>query len=370
MSYQGKMKTRAAWVIFTAAAIVYVTLALKRLPRPQVDFQIYQFCAQTYRDSPAPYQRDDFRAVCFYPPASNYLFGRWLADGGAAAGLIWATVTIVAAALSLALALRLARATPTVVAIAAIAFVSDPFADAAAFGNISPVIALGVFLALLAIERGHGFVGGVLLGLSAIAKLYPLYLAGWLLVAGMRQRRRAMMIAGSLAVTMFAAAQIAPHSFAFWQFTAGDGFTTAVVGRGTNNAIPALFDRLGFVVSPLALLVVFGAPIGWRLFARPTTLVVDASLCLLLIFLTAPVVWPHTYTLMTLPLLVAAVDLARGWSNSEGNRLRALGLVYCGAVFLRAEHFAVGNDAIALIGLILAVSASLVLAVLLWKPHD
>jgi membrane-bound ClpP family serine protease len=85
--------------------------------------------------------------------------------------------------------------------------------------------------------------------------------------------------------------------------------------------------------------------------------------------LTAPVVWPHTYTLMTLPLLVAGVDLVRGWSSSAGNRLRALGLMYCCVVFLRAEHFAVGDGSIALVGLILATTAPLVLAALLWSPR-
>ncbi len=359
MTLDPKTHRRIAWAGLAVAAIIYVIAAIHDRPPVQVDFHIYDFCAQTYGADPSPYARDDFRTLCFYPPASNYLIGPCMAGGGVA----WILITAGAAALSLLLALRLVAAPPVVIVSVIVFFMSDPFTDAAAVGNLSPVIALLVFAALLALRRDLGIVAGLLLGLAAVLKLYPVYLAGWLLVAGLVHRRRPLEIAGGLGISIFAAAQLAPHSADFWRFMAGGDFAAMVIGRGTNNSLPALCDRIGLSVSPVLLLVLCGLPVAWRVLRHPTTIAVDASLVLIVVLLTAPVVWPHTYTLMTLPLLVVARDLA------PTRHLHMLGFVFCMLVFMRAEHFSVGSDAVGTLGLVLAVAAPIVLAALLWRSR-
>ena len=375
------------WLILLALAGIFFARGLsQRLPSPlgQTDLRIYADCARLFFGPEPPFSTPAFTTRCFYPVAFYSIawpvVGELTPDKALAfsVGVMASCVACVLLPLLIVRRLRGASGGLLVVGAGALLLLS-PFENAVALGNLSPTVAALVFAALLLLAPGpRAASAGVVLALAAVIKLFPIYLAAYLVFVAVLRRRRDLGLAGAVALALFALAQLTPGSLAFWRFTLSDALASAVVGRGSNNALPALLSHLGVTVPPLLLLVVLGVPVALRMVRAPAALDVEASLVLIVALLTSPAVWAHSYALLALALIVAGADLhARLTDPAElGDRslraqalLRALGLVYCVLVFANATDFSLRREGVSVAGLALSSTMPFVLGALLWTTR-
>ena len=97
----------------------------------------------------------------------------------------------------------------------------DPARMCVKTGNVQPMVTAMVLAALLMLARGPGWsrwLAGVCIGLATSIKLFPVFIAMYLVGTGLYRRRTRMRDAGLLALGIFVALQFVPGSWAFWQF--------------------------------------------------------------------------------------------------------------------------------------------------------
>ncbi|RCK68783.1 DUF2029 domain-containing protein [Desertihabitans brevis] len=189
-------------------------------------------------------------------------------------------------------------------------------------------------LAVLAWSRSRPGWAGVLIGLGAAAKLYPLLLLGPLVLLCLRARRpraAALLVAGAtaswLAVNL-PVAVLAPDAWlAFWQFNADRGaefgsfwYVLALAGIEVPGLNLVSFGLLALLCAGIAALV-------WLAPRRPR--VGQLAYLVVLAFLVTGKVYSPQYVLWLLPLLVLARPRWREWLVFTTGEL-----VYFAAVWL------------------------------------
>jgi hypothetical protein len=225
-----------------------------------------------------------------------------------------------------------------------------PFAIALLFGNVDAWFPLAYGALLLAVVGGTRrwrLIGGVALGLAALAKLYPGLLLGWLAVRGLlrwvRDGRTGVpadwSTLGIAAVTDLAVVglSVAAGGLGPWRDYIGvlragagaDFVSTLNVGPASQLALllddPSVATRIAPLVALAAILLT--AAVAWRIRSETSSLAVSAILSLVL----SPITWFH-YPVALLPFAAWAwVVVRRGNGRATVAGLLAVAVVLGGA---------------------------------------
>ena len=217
-----------------------------------------------------------------------------------------------------------------------------PFAIALLFGNVDAwfPFAYGAFLlAVLSESRRWRIVGGIALGLAALAKLYPGLLLGWLavrgLVAWVREGRVGMpaewrVLAVAVVTDLVAVGvSLVVGGVRPWQDyvdvlragTGADFVSNLNIGPASQLALalgdPAVAARVAPIVALVA--IVATAAVAWRVGSAAVSLAVATILSLIL----SPITWFH-YPVALLPFAAWAWIAVRH-GNGRGGGGRAPG---------------------------------------------
>jgi hypothetical protein len=229
-----------------------------------------------------------------------------------------------------------------------------PFAIALLFGNVDawfPFAYGALLLAVVGGSRGWRVVGGIALGLAALAKLYPGLLLGWLAVRGLlrwiREGRTAVpgewLALAIAAVTDLAvvglsvlAGGLGPWRDYIGVLRAGAGadfVSTLNVGPASQLALllgdPTVATRVAPVVAVGTILVT--AAVAWRVRSAASSLAVASIASLVL----SPITWFH-YPVALLPFAAWAWVAVR-----QGNGRAIVAGLLAGAVLLAGAAIAV-----------------------------
>lgn len=225
-----------------------------------------------------------------------------------------------------------------------------PFAIALLFGNVDAwfPFAYGAFLlAVLSESRRWRIVGGIALGLAALAKLYPGLLLGWLavrgLVAWVREGRVGVpaewrILAVAAAADLVAVvASLVVGGVRPWQDyvevlragTGADFVSHLNIGPASQLALalgdPAVAARVAPIVALLAILAT--AAVAWRVGSVAVSLAAATILSLIL----SPITWFH-YPVALLPFAAWAwIAVRRGNGRGAVAGLLAAAVVLAGA---------------------------------------
>lgn len=260
-----------------------------------------------------------------------------------------------------------------------------PFAIALLFGNVDAwfPFAYGAFLlAVLSESRRWRIVGGIALGLAALAKLYPGLLLGWLavrgLVAWVREGRVGLpaewRVLAVAAVTDLVAVVVSlvDGGLRPWQDyievlragTGADFVSNLNIGPASQLAValgdPAVAARVAPIVALLA--IVATAVVAWRVRSVAVSLAVATILSLIL----SPITWFH-YPVALLPFAAWAWIAVR-----QGNGRGAVAGLLAGAVVLAGAAIAAPVAvwlAVALV-LVAVLRASALASVTRARPSD
>ncbi len=260
-----------------------------------------------------------------------------------------------------------------------------PFAIALLFGNVDAwfPFAYGAFLlAVLSESRRWRIVGGIALGLAALAKLYPGLLLGWLavrgLVAWVREGRVGLpaewRVLAVAAVTDLVAVVVSlvVGGLRPWQDyievlragTGADFVSNLNIGPASQLAMalgdPAVAARVAPIVALLA--IVATAVVAWRVRSVAVSLAVATILSLIL----SPITWFH-YPVALLPFAAWAWIAVR-----HGNGRGAVAGLLAGAVVLAGAAIAAPVAvwlAVALV-LVAVLRASALASVTRARPSD
>jgi hypothetical protein len=249
---------------------------------------------------------------------------------GAPAGSAWDVVDVVLPALALA---------PFIY----------PFAIALLFGNVDawfPFAYGALLLTVVSGSRGWRVVGGIALGLAALAKLYPGLLLGWLAIRGLlrwiRDGRTGMpadwLTLGVALVTDLAIVGVSVVGGGLdpWRDYIGvlrsgagaDFVSTLNVGTASQLALllgdPSVAARIAPFVAIAA--IVLTVAVAWRIRSAVSSLAVAAILSLVL----SPITWFH-YPVALLPFAAWAWVVVR-----HGNGHVTVAALLAGAIVLAA----------------------------------
>ncbi|HEX7472052.1 MAG TPA: glycosyltransferase 87 family protein [Candidatus Limnocylindrales bacterium] len=261
-----------------------------------------------------------------------------------------------------------------------------PFAIALLFGNVDAWFPFAYGAALLAVVGGSRpwrIVGGMALGLAALAKLYPGLLLGWLAVRGLlawiREGRTGLpgeWTTLAIALVTDAAAVglsvlvggIGPWADYIGVLRAGVGadfVSTLNVGPASQLAQlvgdPTVATRVAPLVAVIAILLT--AAVAWRLRSVAVSLAVAATLSLVL----SPITWFH-YPVALLPFAAWAWIVVR-----QGNGRGTVAGLLAGAAILAAAAIAapvVVWLAVALVLVAVLRASSLAAATPVWPSSD
>lgn len=172
-------------------------------------------------------------------------------------------------------------------------------------------------LAILAWTRERPGLTGLLIGLGAAAKLYPILLLGPILLVALRSRRRgealgkAALATGSAAVT-WAAVNVpvylwAPDGWlAFWEFNRDRGAEFGSLWLGIDLLAPDILpERIDVLVVGAALLALVGV-VALSLMAPEPPRMAQLAFLAVAAFVLVNKVWSPQYALWLLPLAVLA----------------------------------------------------------------
>jgi uncharacterized membrane protein len=224
-------------------------------------------------------------------------------------------------------------------------------------------------LAILAWTRERPALAGLLIGLGAAAKLYPILLLGPILLVAMRSRRRreafgkATQATGAAAVT-WAAVNVpvylsAPDGWlAFWEFNRDRGAEFGSLWLAIDLLAPGVLPaRIDLLVIGAALLAVVAIVAVSRMAPEPARLAQLAFLAVAA-FVLVNKVWSPQYALWLLPLAVLARPRWRDiliWQVAEVLYFVAVWW-YLGSVLTGTGYaYAIGIHAAGLVYLIVMV---------------
>lgn len=378
---------RIGWSVLVLCIAGFVVLMFARfLEGETADGGSYRRCGQHYFAHDNPEGRRSLRRLCGNP-YSLYVLTRPLFSGRFKADpRPWNALIIVATVFAHLIPLLIlvpllppGSARGGLLLGWAPMIFTDPFWHSVTIGNASPIVATFVAVALWALVRrppGAGLLAGVALALGALLKIFPIFLAGYLLVEGLRRRQRLFLVAGGLAIALFLAGQLFPGSLDHWIWTLSPGKSGMQsllhTDQGSNSSLVALLYRLDFPLNTAVLFLIFGLPLAVVLLRRQWPVEIAFGLVALFSVQISPTVWQHTLTIVALPLLLfAAMLVRRGLSyrvhpDLERKRtvLGVLGLCYCLLVVTNSEYLSELSP-IGIYSLLLAAPMPLVLATLL-----
>jgi len=271
-----------------------------------------------------------------YPPLYAWLaqpLARW---PFAMASLAWGWAVCAAALLSFLVAWRTygdaSRPAPLLL-LALTLPVLHPFTSAVLTGNVTPLLALGVFWALALQRRGHSVAAGLVLSIPAAVKLTPALLAAPWLLRGDRNAIRALLAGWAawlgLSAALCGVDTLAAYLVRMWELS---HFT---VVAWNNHSLSAYWNRwlyprplsLAWGLHPhaplasaaTALAVAAGVALVARAAARsgrplresPRALDLIAALCFAAIPLVSTLAWSHHFVLLA-PAFFAAAASASG----------------------------------------------------------
>jgi hypothetical protein len=386
----GRAGTRVAWIAVAVAVAAFLLVQVLPLVRdfdPQLyDYRYYSGCHATFFSEERPYDGEKFRRECFYPPASYYALQTFFREPSDTRALAWRALVLAATAAAFLLPLaflpppvpgRWGRRAIVLVGWAAVVF-SQPYDMAASSANVATLITTLLFASVLALARGPAwlrFPAGVAIGAAAVVKVFPLYVALWLLATGLWRRDGRSRDAGLVACAVFAASQLAPHFTEFWSYLlAPAGFSSGVALRAGNAGLVAFLWRAGLHVSPALVLFALGLPLAALSLRRRSGLVAEFNLVMVLATMSSPAVWAQSLTVLAILLVLAADATLAGFSldalRDPRRRgpllLRLLGLAFCVLVFVQPSDFVFDRDAVSLVGGAMAGMMPVVLTTVAW----
>ena len=252
-----------------------------------------------------------------------------------------------------------------------------PFAIALLFGNVDAWFPLAYGALLLGVvggSRAWRAVGGVALGLAALAKLYPGLLLGWLAVRGLvrwiRDGRTAVpaewatLGIAALADVFIVGVSVVAGGLGPWRDYIGvlrtgvgaDFVSTLNVGPASQLALllgaPSVATRIAPLVAIVA--IVLTAAVAWRIRSVAVSLAVASTLSLVL----SPITWFH-YPVALLPFAVWAWVVVR-----HGNGRATVAGLLAGALVLAGA--AIAAPVAVWLAVALALAAVLRAAALAW----
>lgn len=356
-----------AWIVCVLGISWFVWLHSDHWRRAEhkIDYSIYASCTSQFFSHKTPYELPAFRHACFYPIPIYHAFQWFFRKPSHTKAALWSWLVVATTLLCWLLPLAFFRWNAlgehhkTALLFIGGYGLLDPFYDSISTGNMSSLVAslcyAGCWLVLYGRPRWR-WLAGMLLGIGGIIKLFPMYLAGYFLVAGLWRSQRQMRDAGLTALALFGALQWLFWRPDYWAFVmAKDGLMASLVSRGSNNSIMIIFHHFGWHVTPFVMLLLVGLPLGLWILAKPKPLVLESCMVLLVVALTAPAVWSHTYTLFSLPLIVVTLGLGSQPHDTpearERWKLHALLLVFCLLLLHQGEYFSTRRDWLSLVGI-------------------
>jgi hypothetical protein len=348
-----------AGVIGWVGLVVLAASLLAREPAAAgFDLSLILEAAQRVRDGLSPYDpaalsAGDVAAVDLfysYPPVvAQAVSLPPPASLGVALGALW----IAAAGAWAAMASRLVvdrPSTPRLVAVVASTAVLPlvmPMAIGLLFGNLDVLFAAGYGVVLVAVvgarrSRSVMVVGGIALGLMALAKIYPAALGLWLLVLAIRERREVgtawplsigfvlfatVAVVVGLSVLAWGPGPWADYVAVVRQASGVDVIVRANVGPA---ALVAGWLGLGEAAArllQLAVVVVAAVALAWAGWTRRDPLV-GATVAAVASLVVLPLTWLHY------PAALIAFGLAATLQAGGSNRSRPVAVLLAGAAGL------------------------------------
>ena len=352
------------------------------------DYQIYARCTHTFFHKKQPYAISTFREECFYPVAVHHFFKSFFLFPSVAKATMWNIVIFLATIGCLLLPFAIIRwsafpaSQKNAMLLMSPLIFSEPFQESVSLGNMSCLAALAVLSGIFFLQRKRAAIAGVILGLGGVLKLYPLYLVFYLLIVGLWRKESDKTKAGFWGLGLFFLIQVLFWSSTYWTFLlSSKGMANSLIKRGGNVSLLALIERFGYPTSPIFLLLLLGIPLGVFILKKQQPFLVECNLVILVMLMTNPAQWAHTFTIVLLPLVTAVgivitIPAPTTTTQTSLRKLNYLLCILCCLVFWQPEHFAtIKNDlfnlsimSIASIGFPFALSSLLIVGAIQKRP--